>query len=51
MIYLSSEEAAIRLISPDLDKAWIPMGGEPVIGRLTAGLNSESTRTAEKVTL
>jgi glutamate synthase domain-containing protein 1 len=34
MLYLSSEESAIRLISPELDKAWIPMGGEPVIGRL-----------------
>jgi glutamate synthase domain-containing protein 1 len=34
MLYLSSEESAIRLICPDLDKAWIPMGGEPVIGRL-----------------
>ncbi|MCD6358495.1 MAG: glutamine amidotransferase family protein [Dehalococcoidia bacterium] len=34
MLYLSSEEASIRLISPDLDKAWIPMGGEPIIGRL-----------------
>jgi glutamate synthase domain-containing protein 1 len=34
MLYLSSEEAAIRLICPDLDRAWIPMGGEPVIGRL-----------------
>ena len=34
MLYLSSEESAIRLISPDLDKAWIPTGGQPVIGRL-----------------
>lgn len=34
MLYLSSEESAIRLISPDLDKAWIPTGGEAVIGRL-----------------
>jgi glutamate synthase domain-containing protein 1 len=34
MLYISSEESAIRLISPELDKAWIPMGGEPVIGRL-----------------
>jgi glutamate synthase domain-containing protein 1 len=34
MLYLSSEESAIRLISPDLDNAWSPMGGEPVIGRL-----------------
>jgi glutamate synthase domain-containing protein 1 len=33
-LYLSSEESAIRLVCPDLDKAWIPMGGEPVVGRL-----------------
>jgi len=31
MVYLSSEESAIRLVCPDLDKTWIPMGGEPVI--------------------
>jgi glutamate synthase domain-containing protein 1 len=34
MLYLSSEESAIRLICPELDRAWIPVGGEPVIGRL-----------------
>ncbi len=34
VLYLSSEESAIRLICPDLDSAWIPMGGEPIIGRL-----------------
>jgi glutamate synthase domain-containing protein 1 len=34
MLYLSSEESAIRLISPGLDRAWIPTGGEAVIGRL-----------------
>ena len=34
MVYLSSEEAAIRLVSPELDNAWIPSGGEPVIARL-----------------
>ncbi|MBN2239776.1 MAG: hypothetical protein JW712_08375 [Dehalococcoidales bacterium] len=34
MVYLSSEESAIRLISPELDKAWIPVGGQPVIARL-----------------
>jgi glutamate synthase domain-containing protein 1 len=34
MLYLSSEESAIRLICPVLDKSWIPVGGEPVIGRL-----------------
>ena len=33
-LYLSSEEAAIRLVSPTLDKVWNPRGGETVIGRL-----------------
>jgi glutamate synthase domain-containing protein 1 len=37
MLYLSSEESAIRLIVPDLDRAWIPMGGQAVVGRLKAG--------------
>jgi len=36
VLYLSSEESAIRLICPDLDRTWIPMGGEPVVGRLGA---------------
>ena len=39
MLYLSSEESAIRLICPDLDRSWIPMGGEPVIGRLKIQTN------------
>jgi glutamate synthase domain-containing protein 1 len=34
MFYLSSEEAALRLISPQLDQVWTPNGGEPVIGEL-----------------
>jgi glutamate synthase domain-containing protein 1 len=34
MLYLSSEESAIRLICPKLDKAWIPVGGEPVVARI-----------------
>ncbi|MBI2939821.1 MAG: glutamine amidotransferase family protein [Chloroflexi bacterium] len=34
VLFLSSEEAAIRLVCPDLDRTWIPMGGEPIIGRL-----------------
>ena len=34
MLYLSSEEASIHLVSPHLDKVWSPRGGEPVIGRL-----------------
>lgn len=34
MFYLSSEEAPIRLISPELDSVWTPNGGEPVVGEL-----------------
>lgn len=29
--YFASEEAAIRVIAPDLDRIWAPKGGEPVI--------------------
>jgi glutamate synthase domain-containing protein 1 len=35
VVYLASEEAAIRVVEPNLDRAWIPMGGEPVVGKLT----------------
>ncbi len=35
MVYIASEEAAIRLIERDLDKVWSPKGGEPVIVGLT----------------
>ncbi|MHB0884735.1 MAG: class II glutamine amidotransferase [Bacillota bacterium] len=34
LVFLSSEESAIRLISPKLDATWIPSGGEPVVARL-----------------
>ena len=33
-VYFSSEEAAIRFVSPELDNVWTPMGGVPVISRL-----------------
>ncbi len=33
-LFLSSEESAIRLVCPDLDDVWIPVGGQPVIARL-----------------
>ena len=32
--FISSEEAAMRLVSPQLDRFWCPRGGEPVIARL-----------------
>lgn len=31
MVYVASEEAAIRVIQNDLDRVWSPMGGEGVI--------------------
>ncbi len=34
VLFLSSEESAIRLVSPQLDRVWTPVGGEPVVGRL-----------------
>jgi glutamate synthase domain-containing protein 1 len=37
-LYLSSEEAPIRLISRELDQVWTPVGGEPVVGRLGMSL-------------
>ncbi|MDR2772642.1 MAG: glutamine amidotransferase family protein [Elusimicrobiota bacterium] len=32
--YMASEESAIRLIAPSLDRVWSPKGGEPVIALL-----------------
>ncbi len=34
MVYYSSEEAAIRLVEPELDSVWTPVGGLPVIARI-----------------
>jgi glutamate synthase domain-containing protein 1 len=33
-LYLSSEESAMRLVSPNLERFWYPRGGEPVVGKL-----------------
>ena len=30
-VYISSEECAIRVLEPELDKLWSPKGGQPVI--------------------
>jgi len=40
MSYLSSEESAIRLVCPDLERAWTPMGGEPVVCRLKSAVEA-----------
>jgi glutamate synthase domain-containing protein 1 len=36
-VYISSEEAAIRIIQPNLDTIWAPRGGQPVIACLYGG--------------
>ncbi|MDR0290564.1 MAG: hypothetical protein LBI06_06480, partial [Treponema sp.] len=36
-VYIASEEAAIRIIEPNLDTVWSPKGGQPVIVRLNDG--------------
>jgi glutamate synthase domain-containing protein 1 len=33
-LYISSEEAAIRRMEPEVERTWMPSAGEPVIGRL-----------------
>jgi glutamate synthase domain-containing protein 1 len=50
-LYLSSEESAIRLICPDVDKTWVPMGGEPIVGRLGTPLQPQPVAIAGEVTL
>jgi len=37
IVYIASEEAAIRVIEPNLDTVWAPKGGEPVIICLDGG--------------
>ena len=31
MVYIASEECAIRAICPEVDRIWSPRGGEPII--------------------
>ena len=37
MVYIASEECAIRILEPELDRIWSPRGGEPVIVKLDGG--------------
>ena len=36
-VFISSEEAAIRVMEPEVENVWAPMGGEPVIVRVKEG--------------
>lgn len=38
MVYVASEECAIRVIAPELDRVYAPRGGEPVIVKLDGGV-------------
>jgi glutamate synthase domain-containing protein 1 len=44
MLYIASEEAAIREISPELDRVWNPKAGEPVIGQLKNPVKNSSIK-------
>lgn len=37
----SSQESAIRMVCSDLERAYIPPGGEPIVGRLKAPVKSQ----------
>ncbi len=37
MVYIASEESAIRAIEPDVRNVRAPMGGEPVIVKVKEG--------------
>ena len=39
MVYIASEESAIRVIEPHVEKVWSPRGGEPVIVTLDKSVN------------
>ncbi len=49
MLYLSSEESAIRLICPDLDRAWIPAGGQPIVGHLRDVPETQPVSAGERI--
>ncbi len=49
VLYLSSEEAAIHLVCPDIQNTWTPLGGEPVIGRVMPGATFTSAGEVEHV--
>jgi glutamate synthase domain-containing protein 1 len=48
-LYLSSEECAMRLVSPTLDRFWYPRGGEPVVGKLRSQKAVEVLNVVEAI--
>lgn len=49
ILYLSSEESAIRLICPDLDRSWTPQGGQAIVGRLNKPLQTKKVLSATEI--
>ena len=47
-LYLSSEESAMRLVAPKLDRFWYPRGGEPVVGKLRSQKAVETLTSTRK---
>ena len=37
-VYIASEESAIRMMEPDVENVYAPMGGEPLIVTLKEGV-------------
>ena len=37
LVFIASEEAAIRAIEPEAENIWAPAGGEPVIVQVKEG--------------
>ena len=37
LVYIASEEAAIRIVEPSLDRIWAPRGGQPVVINVEGG--------------
>lgn len=50
-LYLSSEEAAIRLICRDLEHSWIPMGGQLVTGKLGEPIKTPIAAVVDKASV
>jgi len=42
-VYMSSEESALRYVSPELSMVWAPTAGTPIIAELGVGLISQGT--------
>lgn len=47
MLYIASEEAAIREVSPELDIVWNPKAGEPVVGELKNPVKKDINKIRE----